>query len=79
MNNDGMRFHEYLPVPPPQRNLLISPLKVTKEWKFSVVEAVMGCKDRGVLGQDILESFRNILKQGPFWVPAKTRTVATLE
>ncbi|CAM9278583.1 unnamed protein product [Laminaria digitata] len=53
--------------------------KATKEWKFSVVEAVMQCRDRGVLGQDALDSFRNILQQGPFWVPSKSRDVATLE
>lgn len=39
----------------------------------------MSCKDRGVLGQDALDSFRDILKQGPFFVPAKRRDVATAE
>lgn len=53
--------------------------QATKEWKFSVVEAVMQCRDRGVLGQEALDSFRTILQQGPFWVPSKTRDVATLE
>lgn len=53
--------------------------QATKEWKFSVVEAVMQCRDRGVLGQDALDSFRNILQQGPFWAPSKSRDVATLE
>lgn len=64
--------------------LLLSPCcyatrQATKEWKFSVVEAVMQCRDRGVLGQVALDSYRNILQQGPFWVPSKSRDVATLE
>ncbi|CAN0042729.1 unnamed protein product [Scytosiphon promiscuus] len=53
--------------------------KATKEWKFSVVESIMGCKDRTVLGQEVLESFRTILKQGPFFVPTTSRQVATAE
>lgn len=54
-------------------------LQATKEWKFSVMEAIMRCKERGMLGEDMLESFRNHLKQGPFWVPSKTREVTALE
>ena len=51
----------------------------TKEWKFSVVESIMSCKERAVLGEELLDSFQNILKQGPFFVPAKRRDVATAE
>lgn len=39
----------------------------------------MSCKERGVLGEEMLDSFREILKQGPFLVPAKRRDVATAE
>ncbi len=53
--------------------------QATKEWKFSVVESVMGCKERAVLGQEVLESLRKVLKEGPFFVPARTRNVATAE
>eukprot|EP00752_Nemacystus_decipiens_P003398 g3144.t1 len=53
--------------------------KSTKEWKFSVVESIMSCKERAVLGEELLDSFRDILKQGPFFVPAKRRDVATAE
>lgn len=51
----------------------------TKEWKFSVVESIMTCEERAVLGEELVESFRHILKQGPFFVPPKTRDVATAE
>ncbi|CAM9148853.1 unnamed protein product [Discosporangium mesarthrocarpum] len=47
--------------------------KVGKEWKFSVVESVMRCPNRGLLGQDTLDSLTSILKQGPFWIPARKR------
>ncbi|CAM9616583.1 unnamed protein product [Ectocarpus sp. 13 AM-2016] len=53
--------------------------KATKEWHFSLVESIMSCKDRGTLGNETLESLRTILKQGPFWVPTKSREVATAE
>lgn len=52
--------------------------QVGKEWKFSVVESVMQCQERNILGQDMLDSFKTILEQGPFWIPSKTRAVATL-
>ena len=58
--------------------LSIFKIQAGKEWKFSVVESVMQCKEKNILGQDILDSFQNILKQGPFWTPAKTRDVASL-
>eukprot|EP00903_Cladosiphon_okamuranus_P014527 g13474.t1 len=53
--------------------------KSTKEWKFSVVESIMACKERAVLGEELLDSFREMLKQGPFFVPARRRDVATAE
>lgn len=39
----------------------------------------MSCAERGVLGQEVLDALRDILKQGPFFVPAKRRDVATAE
>ncbi|CAB1118281.1 unnamed protein product [Ectocarpus sp. CCAP 1310/34] len=53
--------------------------KATKEWHFSLVESIMSCKDQGTLDNETLESLRTILKQGPFWVPTKSRGVATAE
>ncbi|CAM9553432.1 unnamed protein product [Chrysoparadoxa australica] len=48
--------------------------KAEAEWKFCVVEAVMLCPDKAILGAELLGKLEAVLKRGPFPVPQQQRS-----
>jgi hypothetical protein len=52
--------------------------KEGKEWKFSVIEAIVTSPASGLLANEVIDALRKILQQGPFYVSGRMAEMETV-